>query len=816
MTLFEEAIIGGLIGEAISRCTDISWTKIKEMVINKNDQHKNIESQIYCVIVNALNEITCHKFAYKQEMIFQAAEKLLAGYKKLEYNCIEVVRSGLQILGECVDDDKYTEFNILLYRELGRSDNEELYRQIRLLQYDKESKKTSSIEWKVDNLEDGIKEANEKLDSIQKNYVQIPLDNDINIRFRNNKKQKYIDNWNSRLFLHMDNDENPVTLADAFIMPDYTLYKNGYQIEFWLEDKLHKVIDGVIHSKKSTNLLIQGAPGMGKSSIVSWIANQYRENDNIIILRFRSWENEDLKNGLLKAVIYTLECKKADLENNILVLDGFDEIKSVSNRNTLLNDFWNDILDYDNIKIIITSRFEYIDEKGFQSIVNLKPFDIMRICRFYHIITNGTLEGYKINDTSIIGIPVILYMAIMSDISITEDATRPDLYNRIFAEKGGIFDRFSYKGEGYDGGAHPLRNKKNIISYLDFLRKTAFEMFERNNLSIERKEGRIPRLDFQGSNISVLEFPIKHLFEKTDLSIEFIHKSIYEYFVAEYIFEVLDKSINGFRVDFADALGSMFKRNRLSGEIRDYLRYRFQTKDDLCGKYDRIYETFQLMMQDGMTFHINGRCTNSMECEMNIFANMLDVLHLWGKINLELDDMLCKYIQYNKREDLNLTYVSTGEDHSADTDLNGVYLAGADISYSDLHGVNLCGSNLRRARFINSRLSNVNLSRADLSQATFKGVILSEVEFEYTELTEAIFEDVDFRGVDLTKMRITDANLAGGLFCEEQISYLKEQKCALFEARVYRKGSDDIISYKKYSWEKKKEDLYRLLRTDQS
>ena len=243
MTLFEEAIIGGLIGEAISRCTDISWTKIKEMVINKNDQHKNIESQIYCVIVNALNEITYHKFAYKQEMIFQVAEKLLAGYKKLEYNCIEVVRSGLQILGECVDDDKYTEFNILLYRELGRSDNEELYRQIRLLQYDKESKKTSSIEWKVDNLEDGIKEANEKLDSIQKNYVQVPLDNDINIRFRNNEKQKYIDNWNSRLFLHIDNDERPLTLADTFIMP--RLEHNDTQkgrINFAKKDTMRKAL----------------------------------------------------------------------------------------------------------------------------------------------------------------------------------------------------------------------------------------------------------------------------------------------------------------------------------------------------------------------------------------------------------------------------------------------------------------------------------------------------------------------------------------------------------------------------------------------
>lgn len=44
-------------------------------------------------------------------------------------------------------------------------------------------------------------------------------------KFKNNKKEDYIKNWNSRLFLHMDNDENPITLKEAFIMPDYKMYK---------------------------------------------------------------------------------------------------------------------------------------------------------------------------------------------------------------------------------------------------------------------------------------------------------------------------------------------------------------------------------------------------------------------------------------------------------------------------------------------------------------------------------------------------------------------------------------------------------------
>ena len=45
------------------------------------------------------------------------------------------------------------------------------------------------------------------------------------IIFQNNKKQDYIKTWNSRMFLHIDDKENPLTLADAFIMPDYIMHK---------------------------------------------------------------------------------------------------------------------------------------------------------------------------------------------------------------------------------------------------------------------------------------------------------------------------------------------------------------------------------------------------------------------------------------------------------------------------------------------------------------------------------------------------------------------------------------------------------------
>lgn len=153
--------------------------------------------------------------------------------------------------------------------------------------------------------------------------------------FQNDKKQKYIDNWNSRLFLHLDNDERPITLADAFIMPDFEMHKSINRIGFSSDDTLDKIIEKFIKYDKTSIMLITGVPGIGKSSITSWIANEYKDYEGVIILRFRDWESEELENGLLKAICNTLGCKKNDLEAKSLILDGFDEIKALEIKDNL-------------------------------------------------------------------------------------------------------------------------------------------------------------------------------------------------------------------------------------------------------------------------------------------------------------------------------------------------------------------------------------------------------------------------------------------------------------------------------------------------
>ena len=576
----EGAIASGVISKIINDLTDISKPKIKKAVEDKKNKHKSLESQIYNIIVSVLKEMNDNSYEKNSDKIYDAAEKLLIGFQKYGRADGEAVRYALKNILCCADDEKCMDFKRLLIHEISKDEYNEMYREIRLRQEEKEYRKTDRIEQKVDNLD-------RKLDDISNKEVRIIENEEKNIKFQNNKKQDYIDNWNSRLFLHVDNDERPLTLADAFIMPDYD-YRIQTRNKMFLEkDTIDEIIKKFIKYKCAVSMLITGVPGIGKTSVVSWIANKHKENNNIIILKFRDWERDELNCGLMKAICNTLNCVKWDLKSKIIILDGFDEIKYLDNGANLLKNFMNDFLDFKKMKVIVTSRKDYIDENLFQHVFELMPFQINKVKQFYYIITGNRLKsklGYS--NLDVLGIPVILYMAIMSDIDITKKATKPELYSQIFAEKGGIFDKFSYSGFGYDYGNQILRDDKNVKEYMKFLRDIAFNMFDKNSLYLKKDDFKTPKLNFQGTDISILEFPIKHFFENTMSFIEFVHTSIYEYFISEFIVQQIKQNIysKNYKKKLAAILGQMLKNYKLTPEIIEFMKYKIRR----CGLRDNF------------------------------------------------------------------------------------------------------------------------------------------------------------------------------------------------------------------------------------
>jgi len=564
-----------------------------------------------------------------------------------------------------------------------------------------------------------------------------------NRKFKNNKKQDYIKNWNSRLFLHIDNDERPITLASAFIVPRFDYYFKVGRIKFSDKDSLTDAIEKFIEYNKTSNLLITGAPGIGKTSIISWIANKYRDNDDVLILRFRDWSSENLTKGLLNAIFTSFDCKREDLENKVLVLDGYDEIKTLNKHKNLIRELFDNTLDFDNLKIIISSRHDYLNISEFQNVFEILPFNIFQITKFYQIIKGKKLYSKKIDgeNLDILGIPVILYMAIMSDIDLTLKTTRPELYSRIFAEKGGIFDKFCFEGIGYDTGLQPLRIVENIRKYLSFLAEIAFRMFEKNDLLLTKEEYDLPELRFQGQKINIIEFPIKPFFEISGYNIEFIHKSIYEYFVSEYILERINDMINAPKEELVCVLGCLLKGNILSVEIIEYLNNKIKM-NKLDKKFDVITEAFQLMLQNGKFCYSYKQCKNIIECEMRVFANMLQFIHLGDSKNFEFDRDICDYIKCNTKFELNLAGIEL-----QGANLSGAYLEKSILSFADLMNADLSRANLQGAKLIEADLRGAILKGADLGDADISGSIWNreDVKGARLQINKAKFNYIKIR-----------------------------------------------------------------------
>ena len=80
-------------------------------------------------------------------------------------------------------------------------------------------------------------------------------------------------------------------------------------------------------------LLILGQPGIGKSTLITWIAANFSDRfDDILVYKFASdlanmdWKNDRIYNRLLDELGFSYD----DLKEKTLILDGFDEV-SINN-----------------------------------------------------------------------------------------------------------------------------------------------------------------------------------------------------------------------------------------------------------------------------------------------------------------------------------------------------------------------------------------------------------------------------------------------------------------------------------------------------
>ncbi len=497
MLITLEMILSGFVSKFLSDNLDITKSAIKRAIANRNHVHDDIQTKMYGVVIDALNDITDNKYN-DQDKLYDSAEEIFNGFKKenASHDYRSAVKNGLHYL-DLGSELEIEPFFDSLFSQICKGENSDLYKEITLranvgtqigvntnTQQLKELKDTSDeimVQGKkiLGYLKDGLLLPDERAGLFAEG-----------LESKNNKKKDYCKKWIVPLFLQ-EKGKELLVLKDSFIWPHFVCEIQNGNFHFSEEESLEEVLKRFVAHQSWSNMLITGVPGMGKTSIVSWIANEYENDDSVIILRFRDWEKEDLTNGLLKAVCQTLGCNKNDLSGKILILDGFDEIKLGEERNSRLGQFLQNAKEVDRLKFIITTRPDYVNKetaRRFKNWVDLRPFDEDKIITFYEKIKGSSLDKDKIDfsNRKVLGIPVILYMAIMAEIDLTVKASRSELYDRIFAEDTGIWSKFANdSGEPYDNSNNVISYPDNIKEFLAFLRESAFKMFEKEDACLD-------------------------------------------------------------------------------------------------------------------------------------------------------------------------------------------------------------------------------------------------------------------------------------------------------------------------------------------
>lgn len=824
MDALTSAIFGGFISKVINDITDVSdiKNKIINAVKNKKNKHQNSESQIYNIIVDVLNEFTCEKGKNNQNNIYEAAEVLFKEFKKEGKKAISLC---LQSLGLSGNENEIERFKMLLCETLGKTKYRELYCEIILLLLAKKTELDYTLIEKLDEILQNLKRLN-KVEVDNNKELKEPV---------KSRTEEYAKVWDKNMFLNNFTEwdekrgEN-VRLSEVYIkdhLPHF-LYRDNIK-EF---DNIDVLLSQYIMKNSDDNkmLLILGQPGIGKSTLITWILNNFKDRiDDILVYQFASdlkdvpWGNFISSRTLLEELGLSYD----DLEEKVLILDGFDEIDARGDRKDILNTIHRDLIYKKSIKnftLIVTCRENYVDSlKDLKyNYITLLPWDERQIesfCKVYcekgkFEISDDSLKNIKYNE-NILGIPLLLYMVLALEINCENETSIVSVYDKIFSLNGGIYDR-CIDNKNF-GDEHRISEIKKQIHQVS--REIAFWMFEN-----KPEEAFIPQKEYQKICKKVAEksksksleqdfiignfYRLKHCEGENTNKLYFVHRTIYEYFVVDYLFSSMCKAMKISKEELAGVFGYFLKKEKLSETICEFLKYKIQS-DELKSKSSVAIDTFNLMLKDGMTYYTGSCYKNVIDCEMKVFINMLEIIHLWNNKGLRIDESISTYLSYNKYVGLNLEniiiqsriYVNSKTDGLCSMPFSGIYLqearmAGIQLLYIGLPMANLMLADLEGANLEGVDLKGANLSVTNLMRANLTKAILEQVDLSDSNLSSAILKESILIGADLTNADLTRANLIKAIFDEKQIEYL-EDKYDLSESCVHLK-TGEIISFNEY------------------
>lgn len=598
--------------------------------------------------------------------------------------------------------------------------------------------------------------------------------------FKYDQKNQFITKWESSLFLHKH-----IKLCDIYTQSNFTCKQ-------YKTNEIEKLLLNYLADGNKQVLFLFGNPGLGKSSLMSYFANMFKNIDNYIFIKMHDLEPRIAKDSLMDAVIDFLECKRRELENTIIFLDGYDELRVDSKHYELCLDFITELKQI-RAKAIISSRLNYIDlnknefYRDFSNtvVVELQPFSKQQMFNYiekFGYISNESIDkvkksfNNKATEVEVYGIPFILYLICSLNIDINQMTDMQSIYDKVFSFDGGLYDKI-YDEEA---GHYLTQNPQCKRDLLHISMEIAYKMFSTDKLFVEKEIVDKEIISKYPQRKSTYALGNYYYIENDRLY--FVHKTFQEYFVCRYLVSELEKLITEYinaQIKIEEVVRHIFNMiycgNYLFKRIEHIFSNMFQNSQ--LAQMKQYKEAFCKFMPDLYDLYINNiykdiSTKNNILKSQNYLSSLHKIVNFFRIDTFEgVDQYKISLILRNKY----YVIMNINNLRLDNSDLSGAYLRGT-FNHCKFYEVNFCRCDLHNSFINNTDISNCKLSmvygkKTSFNDANLFGFKLSHSNMSDTKFNNTVFNESTIKEVDFSNSIFNQCTFKNTRFIDCNFSY---------------------------------------------
>ena len=606
---------------------------------------------------------------------------------------------------------------------------------------------------------------------------------------------------------------------------------------------IHQDVNFPVVSKRIFAVMIMGKPGIGKSSLVSYLSKNLENKVNqrpVYILRLRNMRENQINAEPIEGILSYMRISERELENSILVLDGLDEICAIYNRmdfQAYLSKLLKNLQSIRGLQLVVTSRTGYFninnDIERYCLVVHIDNWDnadmekwskqYLSVHPELHEIVNSNLrhlQDVKYSDKkAIFAVPILFYMANARKEYLLNHSSICSVYDAVLTEVAGE--------RNYDDSTSSLTDELISPEFArQICREIAFTMFRKGRLALMGDVVSVdPYLSPEEVDLAISEATqicvgehirlnernkkkIKDFYaltfyynkyQENENAVEFAHKTIAEYFTAEKMLELMIKgSKSNEKQEFYTHLSECFSYMPLTSDIALYIceKIKLIRQDiDTKGLKNRFEDDFVDGIISGDLFKQPTKYKSEVhyldKAMMMIKALLLIFEYLDCESKIKIDN---ENTQFNNIIATISRAVAVNPQHNSllPICLNGFSMRYGEFVCGEFAEAHFSGSNLSNANFSDANLMDAQLSRSIIYDTDFSGANMAGADLtDITNCDGANFTQAELQGADLSRstflnVLFNSAELQEAILCDCTFGY----GCIFNEANLYGANLD--------------------------